>query len=275
MSPRTHVFLTGFPRSGTTLLEQALAGRPDVEVLAEREPLIDAIRAYLDGPAGLDRLADASEAELDGFRESYWRIARREGAKPDCQVFIDKQPFNTLKLPLIVRLFPDAKILFARRDPRDVVLSCFRRRFLLSAPTYEFLTLQGAAALYDAAMRLAARLDEIAGMDLRVVAHEELVAGFDRELQRVCGWLGLDWSKSMRQFPERVRENAVATPSGAQLARGLNADGVGHWRRYRQQMSAVLPLLAPWVERFGYGDEIEGPDPHAPRPRRAEDAASA
>ena len=55
------------------------------------------------------------------------------------KVFVDKHPLNTLKLPLIARLFPHAKILFACRDPRDVMLSCFRHRFQMSAPIYELL----------------------------------------------------------------------------------------------------------------------------------------
>ena len=56
-------------------------------------------------------------------------------------------PLNTVLLPLVAKLFPDAKILFALRDPRDVVLSCFRRRFGMSPQMYDFLTLEGAARL--------------------------------------------------------------------------------------------------------------------------------
>src|SRR5205823_7949719 len=64
---------------------------------------------------------------------------------------------NTLKLPLIARLFPRAKILFACRDPRDVVLSCFRRRFRMNPAMYQMLTLDGAAHFYDAVMDFAER----------------------------------------------------------------------------------------------------------------------
>ena len=56
----------------------------------------------------------------------------------------------SLALPVISRLFPEAKILFARRDPRDVVLSCFRRQFGVNVSTWELLTLPGAARFYDA-----------------------------------------------------------------------------------------------------------------------------
>ena len=280
---REHVFLLGFPRSGTTLLEQALAGHPQVEALSEAETLIDGVQTFMWRPSGLDRLAGATEAELRPFREAYWRRAHEAGARPRGKVFVDKHPLNTLKLPLIVRLFPQAKILFARRDPRDVVLSCFRRRFRISAPTFEMLTLEGSAALYDATMRLAVRLNELTRLDLCAVSHERLVEDFDGEMGRIWAFLRLDPAGAPRAFDSRVRERAIATPSAAQLARGLNAEGVGQWRRYEAQMRPVLPVLEPWVRRFGYDAtvaETAAPSeadfralPRAVRPARQSDLA--
>ena len=264
-SAREHVFLLGFPRSGTTLLEQVLAGHPGVEALPEAEALIDGVRAFMSRPSGLDHLAGAADAELRPFREAYWRRVREAGGRPQDKVFIDKHPLNTLKLPLIVRLFPQARILFARRDPRDVVLSCFRRWFRISAPTYELLTLEGAAAFYDAAMGLAARLNELTRLDLYAASHERMVEDFDEETARICAFLRLDPAGVQRDFGARIRERAVATPSAAQLARGLNAEGVGHWRRYEAQMQPVLPMLDPWVRRFGYDAPPPAPAPAAAR----------
>jgi tetratricopeptide (TPR) repeat protein len=253
--PKAHVFLLGFPRSGTTLLEQVLASHPDVEALEERETLADAQRAFLSQPADLARLARASEAELAPLRAAYWAKVRAEGAEPAGKVFVDKHPLNTFRLPLILKLFPQAKILFARRDPRDVVLSCYRRRFAMSGSAYQLLTLPGAAGYYDAAMRLAEDLDPAMAPNTLVVRHEALVDDFDTAVGEVCGFLGLPWSEAMRNFADKARDRAVATPSGAQLSRGLSAEGVGAWRRYREQLAPVLPTLAPWVERFGYPAE--------------------
>jgi Flp pilus assembly protein TadD len=247
-----HVFLLGFPRSGTTLLEQVLASHPRVEALEERETLIDALRAFLSQPDDLDRLAVADEAELGRLRAAYWARVREEGAQIENKVFVDKHPLNTLKLPLIAKLFPDARILFARRDPRDVVLSCYRRRFAMSGSAYQLLTLPGAAGYYDAAMQIAERLEPVLGPRTHVVRHESLISDFDDTVGAVCDFLGLAWTDALRGFSERIQERGVATPSGAQLAGGLSAEGVGQWRRYRQQMAPALPRLAPWVERFGY-----------------------
>lgn len=88
-----------------------------------------------------------------------------------------------------------------------------------------------------------------------VVRHEALIENFDAVVGEVCAFLGLDWTDALRNFAERGRDRAVATPSGVQLSRGLSAEGVGAWRRYREQLAPVLPQLSAWVERFEYPAE--------------------
>lgn len=248
----THVFLMGFARSGTSLLGLALEGDEQVEALQEQEPLADALKHFA-GPCGLARLMMATEAELAPFRTAYWRRARGAGAKLERRLFVDKQPMNTVNLPVIARLFPDARILFTVRDPRDVVLSCFRRRFLMNRYTYHLLTAEGSARLYRAAMQVADHMDRLGALRILTVRHEDLVEDFDREMHTVCAFLGLGWSDALRSFSTRVRSRGVATPSASQLTRGLNSDGVGLWRRYAEQLAPLEPYLQPWVERFGYG----------------------
>jgi tetratricopeptide (TPR) repeat protein len=247
-----HVFLLGFPRSGTTLLEVVLEGHPDVVSLEENELLIDAVREFMRGPAGLDRLMRADFNSLEPLRAAYWRQVADAGMEVAGKVFVDKHPLNTLKLPLIARLFPQAKILFACRDPRDVVLSCFRHRFHMSAPIYELLSLQGAARYYDAVMALAVCLTTAFKLNMCLVRHEDVVTEFTREMKRICAHLGLEWVPAMGDFALRTQKRAVLTPSTAQLVRGLNTEGLGQWRRYRAELAPVLPLLEPWVKRFFY-----------------------
>ena len=168
------------------------------------------------------------------------------------KLFVDKHPLNTLRLPVIARLFPDAKILFACRDPRDVVLSCFRHRFYMSAPIYELLSIEGAARYYDAVMQLMIRLTAALTLDTCLVRHEDLVTEFAREMKRICTYLGLDWVPAMGDFALRTKNRTVLTPSTAQLVRGLNTEGIGQCRRYREQLAPVLASLEPWVKRFYY-----------------------
>jgi hypothetical protein len=248
-----HVFVLGFPRSGTTLLEQALASHPDAVAASEKEFLIDAFREFMGSAAALDKLAAIDERAAAHFRETYWQRLRNAGIDVSGKMLIDKQPLNTVKLPLIAKLFPDAKVLFAMRDPRDVVLSCFRRRFRMNIDMFEFLTLDGAARYYDAVMRLGALYREKLPLNLMVSRHEEMIEDFDAAMRAICEFTGLSWNESMRGFAQRAAN--VATPSAPQLAGGLTGEGVGQWRRYAAQLAPVMPLVQPWVEKFGYAKE--------------------
>jgi tetratricopeptide (TPR) repeat protein len=247
-----HVFIVGFPRSGTTLLEVVLEGHPQVVSLEESESLMDGIREFMRQPGDLARLLRAPPATLEAVRESYWRRVAEAGVDVRGRMFVDKNPLDTLKLPLIARLFPNAKILIACRDPRDVVLSCFRHRFRMSAPMYELLTLEGAAAYYDAVMRVLLECGRVLPLETCLVRHEDVVSDFRCEIRRVCEFLRLDWVPAMEEFALRSRRRLILTPSAAQLARGLDASGIGRWRRYETQLAPVLPVLANWVSHFHF-----------------------
>lgn len=250
--PRSHVFLVGFPRSGTTLLEQVLASHPDVTAMEERTCLMDSAAAFFGSDADLDRLAALTDAELQPWREAYWkRVAQTQGplTKP---VFVDKMPLNAVFLPLIARLFPQARILLALRDPRDVVLSCLRRRFAMNAGMYEFTTLETAAAYYATVMELIAVYRDKLALELTEARHESLIADFDGEAARLCVFLGLEFNDAMRDFAARAQAQNIDTPSGAQVARGLSDAGVAQWRRYGPQLEPIFPVLAPFVAQFGY-----------------------
>ena len=244
-----HVFLIGFPRSGTTLLEVVLDGHPEVISLEEHELLTQGVLRYLREPLDLTALLAADERELDPLRTAYWSGVAAAGVDPASKVFIDKYPLNTLKLPLIARLFPGAQILFARRDPRDVVLSCFRRRFKMNAAMYQMLSLQGTAQFYDAIMGFAQMTRPVLGLEWREVRYERLMADFAGEMRAICDFVGVSWNENMGTFAQRVRSREHSTPSTAQLARGLDPSGLGHWRHYAKELAPVAAELAPWIDR--------------------------
>lgn len=248
---KTHVFLVGFPRSGTTLLEQILASHRDIVSMEERDCLIDSEREFLT-PDGLDRLANMHGNDLAAAREAYWRRVEEAGVMPSAPVFVDKMPLNTVLLCLIAKLFPQAKILFALRDPRDVVLSCFRRRFVMTAQMYELATLDSAAKYYDAVMQLAQRYREKLALDIHELRYEAMVADMETEMRAVCAFLSIEWDDAMRDFAARARQRGIDTPSAAQVSRGLYTQGAGQWRSYAAQLAPVMPLLEPWLVRYGY-----------------------
>ncbi len=249
---RGHAFLLGFPRSGTTLLEKVCASHPLVATLEEVDCLAQVGQRFLADDASLDNLARLTAPLANAAREAYWRGVVDTLGK-DCaeKVVIDKLPLHTIALPVIAKLFPRAKIFFALRDPRDVVLSCFRRRFQINSAMFEFLDLTSAAIYYDQVMALSRNYRRVLPLAIREVRHEAMVKTFEDEVRGALDFIGLEWDPVVTRFAEKAPLDA-RTPSDVQLARGLNADGVGQWRRYEKQIEPILGILERWVRELGY-----------------------
>ncbi len=252
---RQHVFLLGFMRSGTTLLEQMFAAHPDVESLEERETFGALAAPGLGGGEGLEKMSRWSSSECEQAREIYWQRVRAVGARPDGKFYLEKQPFNTLYLPLIATLFPSAKVIFMLRDPRNVILSCFRRHFEIKPTTYELLSLTSAARFYDRVMRLAEICRSRWKLDILECRYEDLVSDFENRVPAICRFVGMEWNESMRDFAGSARLRTIRSVSGNQVRQGLRQEGMGQWRRHKDQLAPILPVLRPWIERFGYAAE--------------------
>ncbi|WP_120717463.1 tetratricopeptide repeat-containing sulfotransferase family protein [Tsuneonella amylolytica] len=251
-----HLFLIGYPRSGTTLVENILASLPGVAALEEWPTFRDADEAFLTG----DRAAIAnglqSFAQLDGesvceLQAAYWAVARSGGIAPASATFVDMDPLKATRLPFIARMFPDARVLVMRRDPRDVVWSCFRTLFAMTSGTLEYVTLERAARHYDAMMTLTDRALDRLPVAAHVVRYESVVRDFETETRALCAFAGLDWSEDVRRFDMTAKRRGVSTASAGQVRQGLY-DGSGQWRPYAAYFEPVLPILDPWIERFGY-----------------------
>jgi hypothetical protein len=117
---------------------------------------------------------------------------------------------------------------------------------------FELLRLEDGARLYDAVMRLMAIYREKIGLPVHAHRYEDVVDDFDGQIRAICDFLGLPWNDRLRDFSETARNQQMRSPSAPQVRRELYREGKGQWRRYKDQMAPILPILAPWVERFGY-----------------------
>ena len=209
-SPAGDVFVLGFLRSGTALLEVTLEGHAQVASVEESESLIDSMHQFMQQPQDLERLVHAPPTTLDTLRGAYWRRVAQTGVDGSGKVLVDKSPLNILKLSLIARLFPRANTLVTCRDSLDVVRSGFRHRFRMRRPIYEMLTLAGAAHYYDAVMRVLMECTCLLPPGYSLVRHEGVVSGFAREMCRVCDLLGLKWDPPMGEFAGRTHARTPA-----------------------------------------------------------------
>jgi tetratricopeptide (TPR) repeat protein len=249
---KAHVFMAGFPRSGTTLVQNILEGHPDVVALQEHPLLQESLRDFLSNDEGRRRLATLGPDGLATYRAHYWQRVAARGIDVRGRVFVDNRPLSSLQILLVAKLFPDAKVMFMLRDPRDVVLSCFRSAFAMGPATFEFLKLDRAARLYGAVMELCESYRDVLGLAWHDLHHETLVDEFDGELDRLCRFIGIDPRPEMRDFAERAKTRDIHTRSAPQVRRELNREGIGQWQNYAADMKPVLSTLKPWVRKLGY-----------------------
>jgi len=252
----SHVFVTGYPRSGNTLVENILASLPGVAALEERPTLGTTDRRFLSGDeraiaAGLAAFAQLPESELEPLRMAYWDKVHSAGVSHGTPHFVDMDPMKGLHLPFIARMFPAARVVIMRRDPRDVVWSCFKTPFAPTTGTMEFTTLERAARHYDALMRLIALALDRLPLNVIQLDYHDLVRDFDATTRVLCSFTGIPWSEAVRRFDKTATTRGVSTASAGQVRKKLY-DGSGQWRPYARQLEPVMPILQPWIERFGY-----------------------
>ncbi len=248
---RSPAFLVGFPRSGTTLLDTFLMGHPGTQVLEERH-MLGAAETVLGNVA---RLPDRTTDELEQGRRAYFAELDKHVDRDFTGLVVDKLPLNMLGLPVIHSLFPDAKIIFAQRHPCDCVLSGFMQSFTLNDAMACFLTIEGSAELYDAAMRMFTASRDALPVQVHTLAYEELVSDPEAALTPLIGFLGLEWRPELLDHRATAKaRGAIITPSYDQVVQPLSKAPSGRWRRYEEQLAPVLPVLLPWAARLGYAD---------------------
>lgn len=246
---RPPVFLVGFPRSGTTLLDTMLMGHPDVDVMEER-PALRLVDQHI---GGFDKIPDLGEAQVRDAQRRYFETAAQYDHIRDEALLVDKSPLHLSQVPLIHRLFPKARFILALRHPLDSLFSCFVSNFRLNSSMSNFLRLDTAAEFYDLTFRVWEKSREIFAIDVETVVYEELVNDPERELRRLAGWLGLDWTERMLDHRKTAAQRGlITTASYAQVTEPVYRRSVGRWQNYRKHLEPVVPVMAPWVEKFGY-----------------------
>ena len=253
-------FFVGFPRSGTTLMEQILAAHPALVTTGEDSPLErirETMRKERPGGQGYPECLDTlSAADIRHWRQAFWKhAAAGVGGAADGRLLVDKLPLNLIHLGMVNRLFPEAKVIVALRDPRDVCLSCFFQNFRPTAAMVNFQSIEGAAALYARTMDLWLHYRGHMSMAWTEYRYEDLIADMTGTARRVLEFLGLEWSDDILAYREAARARTISTPSYRDVGEGLYGRAVGRWRRYEDRLAPVLPVLAPYVEAFGYAAE--------------------
>lgn len=247
--PPCPAFLVGFPRSGTTLLDTVLMGHPATQVLEELPLLAPA----MDATEGMERIGDLDQAGVAQWRAGYFNQIERFMPRQPGKLLIDKNPLAILRLPMIDRLFPGAKVIFTLRHPCDVVLSCFMQIFRPTRSMSSFTDFHQTALVYDAVMRYWLQCQKLFPFEVHTVRYEAMVNDLEAEARPLFDFLGLPWDPNVLDHQRTARERGIIrTPSYAQVTEKIYTRAEGRWLRYREYFTTVLPVLEPWIERFGY-----------------------
>jgi hypothetical protein len=230
------IFVVGMPRSGTTLVEQIIATHPDAHGAGELTGLVR-IASSLSGDA-LRWPRDAARlpaAMLQHAAADYLAVATR-GAGASAIRIVDKQPYNFFHVGLAALLFPHARVIWCRRDPRDISLSIYSENF--SAEAAYAADFGDIACLIEAQEQLMRHWEQVTPLPILEVEYERLVTAIEAESRRIIAFAGLPWDDACLQFHSNPR--AVQTPSRWQVRQPVHARSVGRWRNYAQWLPASL-----------------------------------
>jgi len=256
-TPNTPVFLIGFLRSGTTLSQEVLATHPDVFISDETD-LVVSMREELNRLSNyqgdtVKQLKSATKETINHLRDFYWTRAKsRHGDSISNKVFIDKTTMNTLDIGLINCVFPEAKVIFVIRDPRDVCLSCFMQLMVPTPFTAHLFDWQKTVDLYSKTIDWWLYIKTQMSLDYIEFRYEDAVTDLEPTFKKVFKFIGLDYISEATEFYKSAANKFVASPSFNQVSKPLYSSSLARWKQYETEFLAVIEKLQPYINEFGY-----------------------
>ena len=248
------VFLIGFPRSGTTLLDTILRSHPEIDVLEEK-PLINSVEQIIKSKfkCSLDKLHNLTSKDLDYLRNHYLEILRNNCDNKNAKILIDKFPFQTVCLPLINLLFPNSKIIFTHRNPYDTVLSCFQQSFEPNNAMANFRSIESASRIYDLTMSIWLDYKEKLKMNHITSKYEDLIEDFDKHILKILNFLDVSWDENIKNYRNTAHDRGkINTPSSSQVVQPLYKSSIDKWKNYEKYFKNSNRYLHKWISYFKY-----------------------
>ncbi len=250
--------MAGFPRSGTTLLEQMLASHPDCIGTDETGVLGSQFTSPFVWHAetadeALDELCSFDDEQLMGGRGAYLHATEQFiGERVGSRLLIEKEPMLTSDLLMPLRLLPEASVLMPLRDPRDVLVSYFFTMVPLNWSSAGSCDILEAGKFYADTMRHWLNLRDRICHDWHEIRYEDLVADQRCAVGGVSEFLGLGWDDVMLDGDVRSERKAIRTPTYDDITKPITNRAVGRWRNYEKYMGGVMAGLEPYLKAFDY-----------------------
>ncbi len=248
------VFLVGFPRSGTTLLDQILDAHTQIHVMEEQDCVTDMLaHALKDGKTAVESYDDLEVSDIKELQEFYWNRVEKAMGKRAEGMFVDKYPLNITKAIYLRKIFPEAKFIFAARHPFDVVLSNFMQSFEMNAAMANFLAIEDAVHLYDEVLDLWESTSKAADFNVHYVSYEDVVQDMEGEARKLIEFVGMEWESSVLKYRERSSsEKTIQTPSYSQVVEPIYGRAKGRWENYKDTFKPYFSVMKPHLKLLGY-----------------------
>ena len=248
------VFLIGFPRSGTTLLDTILRSHSEIDVVEEK-PLINSIERIIKSKFkySLDELNKLNSKDIEVLRNHYLEILRNNCDNKGAKILIDKFPFQTVCLPLINLLFPNSKIIFTHRDPYDTVLSCFQQAFEPNNAMSNFRSIESTSKIYDLTMSIWLEYKEKLKINHITSKYEDLIEDFDKHILKILDFLNVNWDENLKNYINTAHKRGkINTPSSSQVIQPLYKSSIKKWKNYEKYFKNSNQYLNKWKDYFKY-----------------------
>jgi tetratricopeptide (TPR) repeat protein len=252
-------FLGGHARSGTTLLEQVLDAHPEI-ISAEETTIFhdDAYKTLRNSvPGDASMLAGLNSASAETLKlacERYFKsMSACLGQDLESRLLIDKNPSLQALIITFARIFPEAKMIVALRDPRDVVLSCFMLpHFPMSTASVAFLDFESTVNTYTRVLGIWQTLKPLIQNPWIELRYEDMVQDLESAARRALAFLGVSWNDRVLGFHEHAQKKLVHSPTYADVTQPIYKRARGRWRNYQKYLEPHLAKLEPFVKAFGY-----------------------
>jgi len=249
------VFLVGFPRSGTTLMDTILRSHSNIEVAEEKATVVAAKTTLRKNGYPIIHNQIFPSGVLKEAREAYWLELQKHTSKTKLKsVYIDKLPLNLLEVPLLHQLFPNAKYILAIRHPFDTILSSWMQDFEINAAMANMIDLERIVELYCIAMETFKICSSNYQLNVHMIRYEDLLEDLKGESSSLLSFLDLNWESQMKDYRSAaLKRGRINTPSYSQVSQHIYKDAKYRWINYKDYLEKYFAQIKPWIEEYGYG----------------------
>ena len=241
------VFLVGFPRSGTTLLDSILRSHSQTLVLEEKPFLLN-IRHKFFNKNSLDKILSIDAGTKLNLQKEYFDSFNYSKKK----IIIDKFPLNIIELAFIKTIFPNSKLILALRHPLDCILSCVLTSFKINEAMANYENLETTTFFYNEVFSLFEIYKSSLNLNYYSIKYENVVKNFDYEIKNLLSYLGLKFEDSVRYYYHTAKKrNLIHTPSYHQVVNPIYTNSLNRYKKF-EDIKNIEPMVKKWIKEFNY-----------------------